>query len=402
MRKSTQLLGAVSAVALIAMSSAPALAEGIRAGTVVTNTATVDYQVGGQNQTQIEAEDQFSIDRRINVTVTAVDTPKGVNPGENNAFLTYDVTNLSNDTVDLDLSATLAAGTAGNYTNIRIFVESGAVTSGFDINADTEITSASFLDEVLADETVRVYVVADIGNGAVNGNSFSVDLNANAHEANTVGTLGDEYVESAGDSVDQSVIDTVLADGNTGLSDDAGVADASDGSFTARGVLNVEGAELEAFKSSVVVSDPVNNNPTGPFNIDPAAKAIPGAVIRYCIAVRNGSGASTAENVAISDILPGEVTFNTGTIRRNVGVTITGATGNEIASCDPTSGAPADDNPGNADGGGFTSNTNTVAGTINDVIGGSSAGFMFEVTIAPVDGTDTDTVTANLDTDNPN
>jgi len=393
MRKSTQWLGAVSAVALVAMSSAPALAEGIRAGTVVTNTVEVDYQVGGVDQDAVTATDQFSVDRRINVTVSAVDTPKTVSAGEDDAFLTYDVTNLSNDTVDLDLSATLAAGTAGNYTNIRIFVESGAVTSGFDINTDTEITSASFLDEVLADETVRVYVIADIGSGANNGDSFSVDLNANAHESGGVGSLGTELVESGGDSADPAVIDTVLADGNTGLSDDAGSGDPSDGSFTARGILNVEAADLSVVKSSVVVSDPVNgtNNP----------KAIPGAVIRYCIAVTNGATAADAENIVISDSLPGEVDFNTGTIERNVAASVTSG----VATCTTTPTNTADDatdSTSDSDGGGFDGTSNTVSGTLNDVAGGNTSGFTFTVTIAPaVTGTTTDTVTAALDTDNP-
>jgi hypothetical protein len=46
MKTTKQLLGAVSAFALVAMSSAPALAAGTSAGTTITNNVTVNYNVG--------------------------------------------------------------------------------------------------------------------------------------------------------------------------------------------------------------------------------------------------------------------------------------------------------------------------------------------------------------------
>ncbi|MDY7099271.1 MAG: hypothetical protein SXU28_14140 [Pseudomonadota bacterium] len=360
MKRTTQLLGAVSAVALIAVSSTPAMAEGIRAGTDITNTVTVDYQVNGVDQTQETATDTFAVDRRVNVTVSSVDSPKDVNPGTTDGFLTFDVTNLSNDTVDLDLTATLEAGDTNDIGAFTIYEDTN--NNGTFDAADQVIT---FLDEVEADETLRVFVVADIDLAAENGDSFDISLNADAHEAGGVGALGTELSESTGDSADPSVVDTVLADGSNadGLTGDVD----NDGSFSAQGTLNVAGADVTVIKSSVVVSDPVNGT-TNP-------KAIPGAVIRYCIAVTNAAGAADATNIVVVDNLPGDVDYNTGTILRDTDVAVAGSGATAVATC--TNGSA----PTTAAEGSFDSANNRVSGSLSTISGGNSAGLSFEVTI---------------------
>ncbi len=296
MKKRTQLLGAVSAVALIAMSSAPAMAEGIAAGTIVTNTVNVDYQVGGVDQTTITATDQFAIDRRINVDVTFAGvtggdagTPLEVAPGQTGIAFAYDVTNLSNAAVDLDLNAVLAVNTNSNATITQVFVDENG-NGAFDAGTDT-VDYAAAMD---ADETRRVIVVVSIDSDAVDTETFQVDLNANAFESGTMsaGGTGDEISETASNSADASVVDTALVDDNSTFSLDAD----RDGSDTDRAFAEVSAANVTVIKSSLVVSDPVKgtSNP----------KAIPGAVIRYCIAVSNSGGGAAATAVSISDELP--------------------------------------------------------------------------------------------------
>ena len=386
MNRNTQLLGAVSALALIAMSSAPAMAEGIRAGTVVTNTVSVDYQVAGVDQNTVTATDTFAIDRRVNIDVTfagatggAAGTPREVAPGQTGVALLYDVTNLSNDTVDLDLNATILADANSRGTIVAVFVDSngnGIVDAGEEVD---------YLSNVLADETRQVTVLVSVDIDSVDEETFQVDLNANAFVAGTMtgaGT-GTELVESAGDSADPSTVDTALVDDDSGFTDDA----ARDGSDPDRSFVEVSAANISVVKSSLVVSDPVNGT-TNP-------KAIPGAVIRYCIAVDNAGSGATATGITIADALPGEVDFNTGTIERNVTAVINSG----VATCTVGSGSSVTDSLADSDGGGYDSGTNTVSGTLNDVAGGSTQGFVFEVTIAPaVTGTDTDTVTAARDT----
>lgn len=292
MRRTKQLLGAVSATALIAMSSAPALAEGTSAGDSIINNVSVSYEVGGVDQNDATASDTFTVDRRVNVNVEFIGGTQSVSPGQDNAVLAFDVTNLSNDDVDLDLSTALSGGTAANIDDFEIYLD----TDGDRVLDASELAAGpiTFLDEVGEDVTTAVLVVADISVDAVNGDTFDVVLTADAHEAGAAG-LGTELVATTG--ANTAGVDTVLFDG-------AGDTDAANqGDFSDTGDFLVAGADVIVTKTSRIISDPVNGA-TNP-------KAIPGAIIEYCITVANASGAATAENVNVTDDLPFDVTFTT-------------------------------------------------------------------------------------------
>lgn len=292
MKTTKQLLGAVSAFAVIAMTSVPVLAQGTTAGSIIRNEVSVSYNVGNITQNAETASDEFTVDQRVNVTVGFIGSATVVNPGQEGAAIAFDVTNLSNSIVDLDLDAALRNGTDANIGDFLIYRD----TNGDRVLDATEEAAGpiSFLDEVGSSATgvtVAVIVVTDISLNAVNADTFDVTLTANAHAAGGVG-LGAELVESAGNT---SGIDTVLFDGQ-GDTDQA-----RDGAFSDTGTYTVAGAVVTVAKTSRVVSDPVNgiNNP----------KAIPGATVEYCITVANASGAVTATDVAVSDDLPFDVTY---------------------------------------------------------------------------------------------
>jgi uncharacterized repeat protein (TIGR01451 family) len=349
MKTSRQLLGAVSAFALIAMSSAPALAAGTSAGDTITNNVSVSYNVGGVAQNAETASDTFTVDRRVNVTVAFTGTAAtSVAPGQDNVAIAFDVTNLSNDTVDLDLDAALRAGTTANISNFRVFLDSDGdgVLSTAEFNAG-EIT---FLDEVAEDATIAVIVLADIGLDAVNTDVFDVTLTANAHASGTVGTLGTELVGTTGANNANSV-DTVLFDG-------AGDTDvANDGAFSDTGRYTVAGALVTVAKTSRVVSDPVN------LEVNP--KAIPGATVEYCITVSNASGAATATNVDVSDDLPDDVTYSA-----SFGIFVDGN-----ATC--TGGTTG----GTFTAAGGTAGADLVEGDLSDVTAGETRSLYFRVVI---------------------
>ena len=69
--------------------------------------------------------------------------------------------------------------------------------------------------------------------------------------------------------------------------------------------FSVVGGSITATKMSAVISDPVNGS-TNP-------KAIPGAVVEYCILMTN-SGTTTVTNIVATDIIPSNLTFAPGTI----------------------------------------------------------------------------------------
>lgn len=346
--KMKSLLAAGTA-GLVAFSVSPALAAGTQAGTTITNTVTVDYRVGGVNQTQRSASDTFTVDRKVNLTVAEVGSATtSVSPGQTSAVTTFTVTNTSNATLDFSLAAAQQVGGAGahsntdnfNATNVQIYVD----TNGDGIyNAGD--TLVSYLDELAADASKTIFVVVDIPLSQVTNDVAAVTLTATGLAGGTAGSQGAALTATAGGNT--AGMDTVFADG-------AGATDAArDAAFSAKDDYTVSAAALTAVKTSVVVSDPVNGT-TNP-------KAIPGATIRYCIAVTNAAGGAAATNVAISDPLPSTVTYVTGSTLLNG--TVTSGTCNVDGTA----------------GGAFASGT--VSGTLASVAAGETKTLVFQATI---------------------
>lgn len=347
MTRTSTLLGAASSLALVALGSSPAFATGTTAGATIQNTVTVGYQVGGVAQTAKTASDTFTVDRKVNVSVTEVGSAATVvSPGQVQAVSTFKVTNLSNDTLDFALTAAqLSGGSAAwggsdNFdgANVKIYLDNG---DGVFTAADTQVT---YLDELAADAARTVFVVMDIPSTQVTGDIASVVLTATAKAGGSSGSQGAALTTS---STNTSGVDTVLADG-------AGASDAAnDGAFSAKDDFKVSAAALSVLKTSRVVSDPVSgtSNP----------KAIPGATIEYCISVANATGSAVATNIAVNDPLPANVTYVASSILLNG--TVTGSTCN----ADGTSGG--------------TFASNTVTGTLADIAAGVTRTLVFRATI---------------------
>lgn len=351
MTRTSTLLGAVSAVALVALSSSPALAEGTDAGTAITNEVSVTFEVNGIEQTVEEATDEFVVDRKVNMTVVEVgDAATLVTPGSVSQVTTFEVTNLANDTLDFALGVAQQSGGAGAHagtdsfdvTDVTIYIDDDG-TAGFSAG-DSEIT---YIDGLEADETATIFVVSSVPLSLSNGQISTVTLSATAHGAGATGALGTLLETSATNVVDE--VDTVLADG-------IGATDGEyDGVFSAQDDYQVQAAALSVLKTSVIVEDFVSG-------VGEEPKAIPGATVRYCIAVTNGAGAQTASNIAISDILPTTVELITGSIRVN-------GTTEADGSC----------NTDGVAGGSFDGTR--VTGSLDDIAAGETLTLLFDATI---------------------
>jgi uncharacterized repeat protein (TIGR01451 family) len=342
MNRRSTIVALATGTALIALQTAPAVAEGTRAGTTITNTATVDYRVGGVDQTRIVASDQFQVDRKVNLVVTRVSDPTTtVVPGQTNAVIAFDVTNLSNATIDLGLAVDQIVGDDFNANNVRIYLDDG---NGTFEATETQIT---YLDEVAEDATVRVLVVADVALTHSNGDVANLVLSATAREGGGAGSEGAVITNTAG--ANTAGVETVLADGSGADDSD------NDGVFGAAGSYTVSAATLAITKTSRVISDPINaaTNP----------KAIPGATIEYCVVVDNAAGSATAANVTITDPLPGDLTFDA-----TFGVRINGSSDGS-GNCNDDGSA----------GGGFSAGS--VSATLQDIPGGEERTLYFRATI---------------------
>lgn len=355
MRKYGRLLGTVGAAALAFAVASPALAGGTAAGTAITNSVTVNYQVGGVNQTATGDTDTFAVDRKVNLTVAEVGTTTtSVAPGASAQVTTFTVTNTSNTTLDFALAVAQQTGGAGAHSNtdsfdvtgVKIYVDTNS-NGSYDAGVDQQVT---YLDELAADASKTVFVVASVPLGLATGDVAAVTLTATGREGGASGSEGAALSETntgAVNEVDPMVVDTVFAD-TAGATDAAG-----DGAHSAKDDFTVAAAALTITKTSKVVEDPINGT-TNP-------KAIPGATIEYCIIVANASGSATASNVAISDPLPTTVTYDGG------GVFIDGTVTSGSCNLDGTnSGSHA---------------SGTVSGTLSSVAAGETKTLLFRATI---------------------
>jgi len=315
MKLSTTSLRLALAAGLALGAVPTAFAAATAAGTSINNTAVINFSVGGVAQTaQNSNTATFLVDRSINLTVVENDAAiVPVVPGQSAAVTKFTVTNNSNSTEDFRLvgsnsaNGVTALGGTDNFdsTGLQVFVENG-VTGGYQAAQDT----ATFIDELAPLASATVYVVANIPAGQVNNDVAAVNLTAIAAQSTNDGT--GQYVTTTGTlAADAAQTNTGVADVTTFVdtvfADAAGATDAAkDGKFSALDAYKVVTATIAVVKSSTVISDPVNgtSNP----------KALPGAVIQYCLVVNN-TGSASATGVTLSDAIPSNTTYVAGSIR---------------------------------------------------------------------------------------
>ena len=348
MKHARQLLGAISAIALVSYTASPALAAGTTAGDSITNTVTVDFQVGGVDQIAETDSDTFVVDRKIDVTVATVGASSNESAGATGVVRQFTVTNDSNATVGYALSVAADAGATFTPQNVVIFDD---LNSSGDYDAGEEIT---FIDSMTEDETRNVWVAFDVPATATNGQSSDINLVANAHEAGS-GSIGAEITATAGAN-GALTVETVLADG-TGI---ASIDSEYEGDHSAAHSVTVNAAAITLSKTSTVVWDPVN------LTTDP--KAIPGARVQYCIAVTNGAGAAAAASVVVDDDLPAEVTFFPDAFGTTGDVMVDGTLSGGVC----TGGTEID---------GYTALDTNVNESLPDIAGGQTRTVYFQVTI---------------------
>lgn len=369
MKRSTQMLGTVSAFALaFAPTIAVAAPVGTAANSSISNTATVNYSVGGVAQSAVtSAADTFTVDRKIDLVVTTQDASAvSVSPGQTNAVTRFLVTNNSNATIDFLLAGTQQAGGAAkftgndnfNATNVRVFVETNG-TPGWQAG-DTQATS---LAAVASGDAVTVYIVSDMPLGQVNGDIATMILTATAASGVTAttgyaGTGGTAIAQTPVGTVNgKTTMETVFADAQAEAATGDGLRD---GRHAARSDYRVAGALLTINKYSRVVSDP--------FSGAASPRAIPGAVVEYCIVVANAAGGATADGVTVSDVVPTEVTYLANSIFLN-------GTFNGTDTCTNTGGTAG------TDGANWNAGTTTVSNNFGSVAASATRTLRFQATI---------------------
>jgi len=283
-------LGAIVGALLLGQQ---AMAIGTEAGTSIANTVTVDYEVNGFDQEDLTDTVAFTVDRRVDFDLA----PLGgalvpVAPNETDSFFDFLLTNTSNSTLDFNLLlAQMTTGDVRGEPDTGTMETVDYAVSAFSVNdpgtpdPDPVRNGPQYVDELAADDSIRIRVFGDAAIAMLNNEVAGVDLTATAAEADGVGgSEGAALLETA-DTL--TGVENVFAE--DGASSD-GIQIASDG-------WKVASAELTVAKTYTVIDDGFSG--TYP---------IPGAVVEYTITVTNASTTAPATNISITDTLdPGLV-----------------------------------------------------------------------------------------------
>ena len=320
-----------------ALASANANAVGTAAGTVIPNTATVNYTASGIPGSANDIVN-FTVDEIIDVTVTWQDAANvlALSP-DTDGVLTFLVTNTGNGVEDFSFVVDNAvAGDQFDPTNSRIYIDNG---NGIFDGLATEtlyVAGAETLDANATDAVV-IYVVNDIPAGfdSVIPDTGISNLTASSTTSTAAADpTGTVYV-GAGDAGSDAMVGLTGAQANVD------------------GIYEIQDVVVTITKSSSVINDP-----TG-CAIAPCTP-LPGATVRYTLVV-NITGAGTASNLVITDPIPAEMTYSTDTITLNA-----------VAKGDASFGVDGDE---------ATFAANTVTVDLGNVIAPATHTITFDVTI---------------------
>ena len=281
------------------------MAAGTPVGTIIENTATVEFDLAGTPVTLQSNTTTITVVERIDVVVALQSPQQLVAPNDTNRALLFTVTNTGNGTETFSLAIdSVLAGDDFDPTPSATPIYFDSDGSG-DFNVGDQPYVPGTNDPVLvADASVDVLILNDIPAAAANGNVGFSQLTATSLTG--TGPAGTEFAGQGDGGVD------AIAGTTTGEGQDTGEYLVSD-------------VAISVVKAQAV-SDPFGGS-----------EALPGATITYTITVEvSNSGTATAS--VINDLIPGFTTFVPGSITLNAAA-ISDATDGDAGEYD-TSGAP--------------------------------------------------------------
>lgn len=322
-QKITKPLFATPVVALFTLS-APALADGVDAGTLIENTATATYDDGDGPQTVDSNTVVVRVDELIDVTVTSLESgPIGTSPGE--AVLTFEVTNQGNGPEAYELTANPAvAGNDFDTTITNIAVDTNG-NGTYDPGVDEILTAPETTQVLAADEALTVFVIVEVPVDATDSETSDVELTAEA--VTGTGAPGTVF---AGQGVDGG--DAII--GTTG----------ADGSAVGTLIVGITTVDLN---KSVTVVDPFGGT-----------SSVPGSIATFTISAEvEGSG--SVDDLVVTDAIPDGTTYVIDSLTLDGG-TLTDASGDDAGEASDATGISVD---------------------LGTVAGGSTHSITFDVTI---------------------
>lgn len=256
------------------------------AATIISNIATLNYDVGGTPESITSNAASFTVDELIDVALTWQDAgPVSVNSPDTDKPLTFLLSNIGNgpESFSLSLNNSLAGdafdpnlGASGS-----IYLENG-LQAGFQAsgpNADTIYIPGTNDPNLAAGASRTIYVNSNIPASLSNGNTGLVKLTASSRTPGAAGAMPGITLPGQGVGGVNAVIGSTRAEAS------------QNGSYL------VSGLTVTVDKAVLSPPDPIQ----------------PGSILNYRITV-TVSGSGTAANLVITDPLPAELTFVPGSI----------------------------------------------------------------------------------------
>ncbi|PNQ73537.1 hypothetical protein BA950_16140 [Erythrobacter sp. SAORIC-644] len=306
-----------------ALITTPAHAGGVKAGTLIENTASATYDGGAGPVTIPSNTITVKVDELLDVTVTSRDSgPVSAAPGS--AVLTFELTNTGNGPEAYTLTANPAvAGNDFDTTVNGIAVDTNG-NGVYDPGVDQMLTGPATTAAIAADASLTVFVLVTIPGGVADGDQSDVSLLAEA--VTGTGAPGTAFAGQGAGGGNAIV-------GSTGAN------------ATATGSLSVGITDVDLIKSATV------RDPFGGTGI------VPGATITYAIRAEvKGSG--SVSDLVVTDAAPADTTYVAGSLKLD-GAILTDA----------------------ADADAGRSSTSGISVDLGTVSGGSSRTVTFQVTI---------------------
>lgn len=342
----------IASAALLAISGLTSVAHAATtatpAGQTVSNTASLDYKVGGTDQPQLKScttactdttgtPTTFTVDLKVNVTVTTSDTtyvsalPVAAT-GQSTAAK-FTVTNTGNGTQDFALTTKIdyATGTVNNVwgtTNVADNLDPTACTTYVDTNnngtyeAGTDV-AATYIDELAAGASKVVFVACAFPTTSLFDQQAVIALKATTEAGGTANTEGAALTNGGTLTNYMGVTGKTV---NVVFADAAGANDAAaDAAASAYDAFHIDTSRLQITKAVAVLCDPVNGT-TNPKNI-------PGALVRYTITIKNETSGVTditrvkpAVLTNVGDLLDVNLDFDAGFLGGIAGTGVTAGT----------------------------------------------------------------------------
>ena len=284
MRKPLLLLhGRLPAAALAAAGllfvSTPALAAGVAAGTLITNTAEATYTSGAASGSVSSNTVTVKVDELLDVAVAgAASAPVAVGTGS--AVLPFNITNTGNGAEAFKLTGNpTVAGNQFDAVVQQIVLDNG--NGIYEPGIDTVLAPGGSTPALAPDATLKVFVVVTLPAGATDGQTSQLRLTAEA--VTGTGTPGTSFAgagQGGGDAV-------VGANGAQASGLDPMIAAT---------------ASVGLVKSAVI-ADPYGG-----------AHPVPGAVVTFSI-VAAVTGSGNATNLHVTDLIPAGTTYQAGTMK---------------------------------------------------------------------------------------